>query len=532
MTIFNRIKTDNPIIDTILSTIVLTILGYILNAFSDHKYCFTNYFNLESIVNLYYKNIFIELEGRRSCTTSVYSTTLCVSSTYSNRFKAVWFHINKNIDNNKTIYKIKESHSSSGGEYVKKDANNLINGLDMFIVSQPEKFVLDKNKNIYALCKSSSGDENTSNDKVSTRIEKITIQIYSNKISLSELQQYINDITIEYLSNIKTNRFNKKFIYVLEKIKSDDEDSRYSNWSETEFVTCRTFNNLFFDGKKELLEKIDFFINNREWYEKKGIPWTCGIGLSGPPGTGKTSFIKALGKHTGYHLVFLSLKIIKTRQQLQKFFFEDRYNSDNDPHSITFEKKITVIEDIDCIGDIILKREKKFNKKLATDIHNTNSTNSENDINDFLKGKSENDNVKLGDVLKSVMDINASDTGKMQMCLPKDEDLITLDDILNLWDGIRETPGRILMISSNHYNELDPALIRPGRIDITHEFSNASHNTISEMYRHLFEKEINRESLETIQEFLYSPAEIINVFLSTKNEDAFVKRLSMNKKLQ
>jgi SpoVK/Ycf46/Vps4 family AAA+-type ATPase len=89
-----------------------------------------------------------------------------------------------------------------------------------------------------------------------------------------------------------------------------------------------------------------------------------------------------------------------------------------------------------------------------------------------------------------------------------------------------------LIISSNHYNELDPALIRPGRIDITHEFSNASHNTISEMYQHLFEKEINRESLETIQEFLYSPAEIINVFLSTKNEDGFIKRLSMNKKLQ
>jgi ATP-dependent 26S proteasome regulatory subunit len=292
---------------------------------------------------------------------------------------------------------------------------------------------------------------------------------------------------------------------------------------------------LFFDGKKELLTKIDFFINNKEWYGKKGIPWTCGIGLSGPPGTGKTSFIKALAKHTGYHLVFLSLKIIKTRQQLQKFFFEDRYNTDNENHSITFEKKITVIEDIDCIGDIILKRENKFKKKSANnrnDITNGIDSNDENGINDFLKGKGENDNVKLGDVLKSVMDVNASDATKMQMCLPKDEDLITLDDILNLWDGIRETPGRILIISSNHYNELDPALIRPGRIDITHEFSNASHNTISEMYQHLFEKEINRESLENIQEYLYSPAEIINVFLSTKNEDGFIKRLSMNKKLQ
>ena len=41
---------------------------------------------------------------------------------------------------------------------------------------------------------------------------------------------------------------------------------------------------------------------------------------------------------------------------------------------------------------------------------------------------------------------------------------------LNLWDGIRETPGRIIVITSNHYDQLDPALIRPGRIDMTYEF--------------------------------------------------------------
>jgi len=47
--------------------------------------------------------------------------------------------------------------------------------------------------------------------------------------------------------------------------------------------------------------------------------------------------------------------------------------------------------------------------------------------------------------------------------------LFRSDDILNAWDGIIETPGRILIISSNHYEKLDPALVRPGRIDITLE---------------------------------------------------------------
>jgi ATP-dependent 26S proteasome regulatory subunit len=111
------------------------------------------------------------------------------------------------------------------------------------------------------------------------------------------------------------------------------------------------------------------------------------------------------------------------------------------------------------------------------------------------------------------------------------EQPITLDDILNLWDGIRETPGRILIISSNHYNKLDPALIRPGRIDITHELSNASHNTISELYFHLFNTNIDKTQFKKIKEYFYSPAELINIYVSHKNEEDFVKIIVMNKKV-
>jgi len=139
--------------------------------------------------------------------------------------------------------------------------------------------------------------------------------------------------------------------------------------------------------------------------------------------------------------------------------------------------------------------------------------------------------VKLGDVLKNIMDIN-TDTVKVQLPNQNNEDNITLDDILNLWDGIRETPGRILIISSNHYNELDSALIRPGRIDISHELKNASRNTIKEMYEHFFEKEININELKKIKEYFYTPAEIVNMYISYKTEDAFFKRLIMNKKVE
>jgi SpoVK/Ycf46/Vps4 family AAA+-type ATPase len=131
--------------------------------------------------------------------------------------------------------------------------------------------------------------------------------------------------------------------------------------------------------------------------------------------------------------------------------------------------------------------------------------------------------------VQSICETNETKTAKLPFSVS--EDPITLDDILNLWDGIRETPGRILVISSNHYKKLDPALTRPGRIDITHELKNASHKTIAEMYRHLFGSPLNIGKLKKIQEFLYSPAELINFYVQYKNEHDFVKRLLENKKI-
>jgi hypothetical protein len=113
--------------------------------------------------------------------------------------------------------------------------------------------------------------------------------------------------------------------------------------------------------------------------------------------------------------------------------------------------------------------------------------------------------------------------------MPNDDEPITLDDILNLWDGIRETPGRIMIISSNHYHDLDPALIRPGRIDITLELSYASHEAMKEIYRHLFDETINNNMLDGINEDFYTPAEIINIYMNEEQDKTrFINRLRKN----
>ena len=200
MTIFNKIKTNNPIIDTILSTLILTLLGYLLNMFADTNFIFTKFFTFEKLYDLYYKKNVIELEGKTSSTTSIYNMSHCISATYSRRFKAIWLHITNNIEGNHSINKIKESYSTR--ETVKEDTDGCKNVLDFFIVSQPEKFILNKENGIYAICKTSKEDEN-GNEKVTTKTEKILIQIYSYKTKLSELQQYIDNITLNYLSTIK-----------------------------------------------------------------------------------------------------------------------------------------------------------------------------------------------------------------------------------------------------------------------------------------------------------------------------------------
>jgi len=45
------------------------------------------------------------------------------------------------------------------------------------------------------------------------------------------------------------------------------------------------------------------------------------------------------------------------------------------------------------------------------------------------------------------------------------KDRLNLSGILNVLDGVVDTPNRLLVMTTNHPEKLDPALIRPGRVD-------------------------------------------------------------------
>jgi len=512
--IFNYFKTGNPLYDTVISTIFISVIGYTIHYVYENKLDkILIKVTFDDIKGFFYKKNTIILEGKRSTVMSSFCYNQNISTMYSNRFKAILDYIISNIYKIDTVFRIKEAHSTWQSSHEGDRRKNL----DVFIVYQNKHFKIDDN--IFVKIETLQDDFNDDREKINTKTDKITISIYSYIHSVNHLKKYIDNITYTYLSTIKENRDSKRFIYSLDKVQITNDETRLNCWREDIFESTRTFNNIFFDGKNELISKIDFFLKNGEWYYEKGIPYSLGIGLHGPPGTGKTSFIKALANYTKRHIVVMSLKTIKTKRQLEEFFFENRYNENNEMNSITFDKKIIVFEDIDCIGDIILDRSRQTinsDKKFIETIENLSENIKINDGN------------KIGNILQNICELNEI---KAVNNSSSNEEPITLDDILNLWDGIRETPGRILIISSNHYHKLDPALIRPGRIDITHELSNASHNTISEIYYHLFRTKMDKNFLKKINEYFYSPAEIINIYVSNKNNTDFVKRLMKNEKI-
>jgi DNA replication protein DnaC len=489
MMIFEKFKTGDPFRDAIIFTIVMSAITFISKRLSEYL-DIIRIFSVERLIHIFHTKNVVEYEGKITCSTGVYTNELCQSSLFSDRFKALWEHINKS--------KYKESQIRSIKEQTSIERRTPLND-GFYMVNQYEKFLVSKPLDIYAYTHVISTDDSSEkkDDKPKNKIERIVIELFSYTCSIETIKTFVEDITKKYLSDIEELRSNKRFIYTLSNIKY--EDCPCERWDESVFESTRTFKNLFFEGKSDVLEKVNFFLENKEWYYNIGIPYSLGIGLHGPPGTGKTSLIKALANYTKRHIVTISLKLIKTKKHLDAVFFENRYNTDNKKKSIGFDSKIIVFEDIDCIGDIVMDRSKKKESKLATSsVHTLN-----------VEG----------------VDI----TTIPKITVPMEDPPLTLDDILNLWDGIRETPGRIMVISSNHYADLDPALKRPGRIDITMELSFATRKTIGEMYSHLFGAVLEESVLQDVNDKFYSPAEIINIYLnSEQNVERFVAQLLKN----
>jgi SpoVK/Ycf46/Vps4 family AAA+-type ATPase len=112
----------------------------------------------------------------------------------------------------------------------------------------------------------------------------------------------------------------------------------------------------------------------------------------------------------------------------------------------------------------------------------------------------------------------------------EDKDKLDLATLLNVLDGVRETPGRIIILSTNYPERLDEALLRPGRFDMMLEFEKHSPEVMRQhLEKHydtvLTEKQwvrINRPSLDK----KWTPAEVSQIlFRCLGNMDAAIDDL-------
>ena len=248
----------------------------------------------------------------------------------------------------------------------------------------------------------------------------------------------VNEVLLRTINTKKHKKTLKEFVIRLMKYSNHLERK---NWKDLN-ISChegsrnmfdagyeikrRNFDNVFLpNSDKELIKSsLDKFINNRDWYINNCLPYHFGILLYGEPGTAKTVTAQAIADYVGAKMVtmfgsdieFLPEKIDLLRSRPS----DDAYT-------------VLVIEDVDC---------------------GLNDAGSDNKI-EWKYGRG----------------------GKMEAFQKRTN---SFAKILNCIDGIDAPDNMIYVLTTNHIEQLDPALIRPGRCDIRIEMKGVTDETFRE----------------------------------------------------
>jgi DNA replication protein DnaC len=295
--------------------------------------------------------------------------------------------------------------------------------------------------------------------------EKPSIYLSTDNNSVDEIYTLLSDLANFYIEFQK--KESGRFRY---------ENNR-SHWIQIQKLSsCRGLDSIALDIKQESLLKkeLETFVNDRKFYEKIGIPYRRGIMLYGKPGTGKTSLINAISSHLSRDIYYLNLKNVESDNELSALF------------SSVPSNQLIVLEDVDTQTNIVHKRSNKL---------------KENNKNDKLLDNKKDDKKKPD---------------------------FSLSSFLSCLDGHILSEGNIIIMTSNHLEFLDPACIRPGRMDLHLELGHCTQYQIKKLFESVIShSKISDGTLKMIPERLLPPCEVMTTLTLYRedNLDTIINRI-------
>ncbi|KAF0323379.1 mitochondrial chaperone bcs1 [Colletotrichum asianum] len=218
------------------------------------------------------------------------------------------------------------------------------------------------------------------------------------------------------------------------------------SWQRCMARTSRPFSTVILNEKtkQELVEDVADYLSpaTRKWYSNRGIPWRRGYLLTGPPGTGKSSLSLALAGFFKMRIYIVSLNSISANEENLATLFAELPR-----------RCVVLLEDIDTAG---------------------------------LTHTREDSTAENSDAKDGSGDMVPGQTTPGNATTTTNSSRLSLSGLLNILDGVASQEGRVLIMTTNHVEKLDKALIRPGRVDLVVKFTLADEEIIGSIFRAIF----------------------------------------------
>jgi mitochondrial chaperone BCS1 len=284
------------------------------------------------------------------------------------------------------------------------------------------------------------------------------------------------------LSNIKAWSLNRLRNTTTIRHPTPKERARFGGaWSKTFSRPSRPMDTVILDA-----EQKNMIVKDMNEYLHPSSPYRRGYLFHGPPGTGKTSLSFALAGIFGLEIYVISLQEPNmTEGDLMQLF------------NTLPRRCIVLLEDVDAAG---LVREgksdstggKRKGRQGKKDEKKDAEGKEEKAEEQKGKEKKKDDEYTLKDLAKELKSITAPSTeSNRRQGGPRNNDNkpntgITLSGLLNAIDGVATHEGRVLIMTTNHPEELDHALVRPGRVDRRVEFGMAMKAQVRELFVRMY----------------------------------------------